>query len=44
MNKAKKFIMNTTNIKLIFTEVILINFPMGVINTISLTKSINNNP
>ena len=39
-----KFIKNTTNIKLMFIDVTLINFQTGVINTISSIKIINNSP
>ena len=44
MKIAIKFIINTTNIKLISIDVILINFPTGVINIISSINSINNSP
>ena len=44
MNIAIKFAMNTTDIKHIFIDFILINFPTGVMNTMSSIKNINSNP
>ena len=44
MNIAIKFAINTTNIKQIFIDFILINFPTGVMNTMSSIKNINSNP